>query len=140
MTFKHVLLAIFVFVAAVALTNCTVDAPTMDQIRDSKLLDRRISETPRQKVVRECQLETDRFRVSCTYCHTTDKINDIQSPDKLQLNKMGERTMIMRTSPTFGLNQDCAACHQSKFQLTRSAEKMFGPGSKGLIQQPVKDN
>ncbi|HEY3321544.1 MAG TPA: hypothetical protein VGP72_13835 [Planctomycetota bacterium] len=121
----------FSFIAAVAallcVAACRVDTPSLDQIRDSKLLDRRIHETPRQKVVRECQQETDRFRVECTFCHQTDKIDAITTADP-KFTKTGVRAQIMRKSPSFGLNQDCEHCHQSKFKLNRSAEKSFGPG------------
>lgn len=111
-----------------ALSACQVDTPSLDDIRDSRLFDRRIKETPRQKVIRECKQETERFRVACLYCHNTDRIEAIKSPDALQLNNVGERAQIMRKSPSFGLTQDCSACHQTKFHLTRSAEKTFGPG------------
>lgn len=126
--------------AALALAACDVKTPTLDQIRDSKLFDRRIKETPRQKVMRECRQEGERFRVDCTACHTTDKADDIQRPDKLLLTKVGERARIMRTSPSFGLNQDCSNCHQSKFKLNRSAEKLFGPGGSkyGEAQKALK--
>ncbi|MFH0938817.1 MAG: hypothetical protein V1899_06010 [Planctomycetota bacterium] len=117
-----------IVILALWVTACSVNTPTMDQIRDSKLFDRRIKETPRQKVIRECKQECDRYRVNCRSCHTTDKLDDIQSPDKPQLNKIGERARIMRQSLSFGLNQDCSGCHQSKFQINRSAEKLFGPG------------
>lgn len=114
------------------ISACTVATPTanttLDSIRDSKLFDRRIKETPRQKVVRECQQECERYHVDCKFCHTTDKVDDIQSPDKLLLTPVGNRAEIMRKSPSFGLNQDCASCHQSKFHLNRSALKLFGPG------------
>jgi hypothetical protein len=114
------------------ISACTVSTPTanttLDSIRDSKLFDRRIKETPRQKVVRECQQESDRYHVDCKFCHTTNKVDDIQSPDKLQLTAVGNRAQIMRKSPSFGLNQDCAVCHQSKFHLNRAALKLFGPG------------
>ena len=110
------------------LAACQVDTPSLDNIKDSKLFDRRIKETPRQKVIRECRQECDRFRVDCKYCHTTGKIEEIETPNKLALNKTGERARIMRKSPSFGLNQDCSACHQSKFHLNRAAEKLFGPG------------
>jgi len=114
-----------------SLPSCNVDTPTManiEAIKDSRLFDRRIKESPRQKVVRECQQETDRFRVNCVFCHTTDKIADIKTPDELKLTKVGDRAQIMRKSPSFGLNQDCTSCHQSKFHLTRAAEKLFSPG------------
>ena len=114
------------------ISACTVDTPSttnaLDSIRDSKIFDRRIKETPRQRVVRECQQESDRYHVDCKFCHTTDKLDDIQSPDKLLLTQVGSRAQIMRKSPSFGLNQDCATCHQSKFHLNRSALKLFGPG------------
>lgn len=110
------------------LASCQVNAPSLSEIRDSRLFDRRIKETPRQKVIRECQQESDRFRVGCLHCHNTDKIANIHSPAILELNKIGQRAQIMRKSPAFGLNQDCAQCHQSKFRLNRSAEKLFGPG------------
>jgi hypothetical protein len=104
-----------------------VELPTLDDIRDSKLLDRRIKETPRQKTMRECQQEADRFRVKCGACHTTEKADGI-TQDNPVLTPVGERAQIMRTSPTFGLNQDCAQCHQSKFALNRNAQRIFGPG------------
>jgi len=109
------------------LAACEIDAPSLENIRDSKLFDRRIKETPRQKVIRECKQETERFRVTCLYCHNTDKVVEIKSPDAFQFNNIGERAQIMRRSPSFGLAQDCTACHQTKFHLTRSAEKAFGP-------------
>jgi hypothetical protein len=121
-------LALSAAIVACIVSSCTVDTPTLDQIRDSKLLDRRIKETPRQKVIRECQQESERYRVGCLYCHGTEKVDEIVSPDKLQLTASGKRAQIMRKSPTFGLNQDCAACHQSKFNLNRNAQKLFGPG------------
>ncbi|MCY3023811.1 MAG: hypothetical protein NTW87_32945 [Planctomycetota bacterium] len=110
------------------LAACQTDMPSLDSIRDSKLFDRRIKETPRQKVVRECQQECDHYRVECMYCHTTDKIADIRSPDALSLNAVGQRAQIMRKSPSFGLGKDCANCHQTKFRLTRSAQQTFGSG------------
>jgi hypothetical protein len=119
------MLAVILLLATAA---CQVDTPSLEGIRDSKLFDRRIKETPRQKVIRECQQESKRFRVECTYCHTTDKVVDIKPPDALAFTKVGDRAQIMRKSPAFGLGQDCGACHQSKFGLTRSAEKQFGPG------------
>lgn len=106
---------------------CDLKAPTIDDIRDSKLIDRRIKETPHQKIQRECQQECDRFRVKCTTCHTTDKALSITS-ENLALTEVGERAQIMRSSPTFGLNQDCSQCHQSKFTLNRNAQRTFGPG------------
>lgn len=117
-----------------ATAACQVDTPSLEGIRDSKLFDRRIKETPRQKVIRECQQETKRFRVECMYCHTTDKVEEIRPPDALAFNKLGDRAQIMRRSPAFGLNQDCGSCHQSKFNLTRSAEKQFGPGGEKHVE------
>ena len=109
------------------LAACETKMPTIDTIRDSKLLDRRIKETPRQKVLRECTQEASRFRVNCAHCHTTDKAEGITA-ESPALTQIGERAQIMRTSPTFGLNQDCSTCHQTKFALTRTAERLFGPG------------
>ena len=111
-----------------SLPACKVDTPSFEGIRDSKLFDRRINETPRQKIIRECQQEADRFRVTCLQCHATDKIDDIKGPSHYELTKVGLRAQIMRKSPAFGLNQDCAQCHQTKFKLNRSAQKLFGPG------------
>ena len=119
-------LPLFLLLAAAA---CQTDMPSLSDIRDSKLFDRRIKETPRQKVLRECRQETERFRVACLYCHTTDKVEEIRSPDALKLSGIGARAQIMRKSPTFGLAQDCSGCHQTKFHLNRSAEKTFGPAS-----------
>lgn len=126
-----VLKAIFKFgapaCAFLLLPACDTKMPSLDSIRDSKLLDRRIKETPRQKVMRECQQESTRFRVGCTHCHTTDKAEAITTENP-SLTKVGDRAQIMRSSPTFGLNQECSTCHQAKFALTRTAEKLFGPG------------
>ena len=125
--FKYIFSAVGLALLLALLAACEAKIPNMDSIRDSKLLDRRIVETPRQKVLRECQQEGNRFRVSCTHCHSTDRVEAINT-DSPALNKVGERAQIMRTSPSFGLNQDCATCHQTKFALTRTAEKLFGPG------------
>jgi hypothetical protein len=121
---------VFVFAAVllICLAACEVDTPSLDTIKDSKLFDRRIKETPRQQTIRECQLECGRFRVDCKCCHTTNKVEAIESPAKLALTPVGERARIMRKSPAFGLNQDCSACHLSKFTLNRAAEKIFSPG------------
>jgi hypothetical protein len=138
--FRHALFVLVSVTAVLVLNACQLNAPSMDQIRDSKLFDRRIKETPRQKVIRECQQESEKFRVACTHCHTTDKIDAIKSPAELKLTAIGERARIMRSSPTFGLNQDCTSCHQSKFQLNRSAQKIFGPGGTkyGETQKELK--
>jgi hypothetical protein len=125
---RFAMFGIVAIFAAVGLAACKTDIPSLDTIRDSKLFDRRIKETPRQKVIRECQQEGARFRVGCKHCHTSDKVEDIKAPDTLMLNEIGQRAQIMRKSPSFGLNQDCATCHQSKFRLNRTAEKLFGPG------------
>ena len=126
MSFGRFLVAFLIFVSLLALQACSVNTPTLEGIRDSKLLDRRIKETPRQKIIRECQQEGERFRVGCTHCHTTEKVDDIKT-EKLELTEIGQRAQIMRKSPTFGLNKDCSSCHQSKFKLNRNAEKEFGP-------------
>lgn|GEM_PF-1813858 len=130
MTIQRALFFLTAGLAILSLSACKVDTPSMsmDSIRDSKLFDRRINETPRQRIIRECQQESDRFRVGCMHCHTTDKIEAIQSPANLAFTKIGERSQIMRHSPSFGLNQDCSSCHQSKFRLNRTAEKIFGAG------------
>lgn len=114
--------------ALVVVVGCGDRLPLPDSIKDSKLLDKRIEETPRQKIVRECKQETDRFRVKCTFCHGTDKEDQIQAPLKLQLTDRGKRAQIMRKSPTFGLHTQCTVCHQSKFELNRYAQEQFGPG------------
>lgn len=135
------------FGAAVAglvglLVACDVKVP---DLRDTRLFDRRIQETPRQKVVRECRQESDRFRVSCTLCHTNSDESKILPPDRLQLTPVGQRAQIMRASPTFGLHKQCSECHQSKFKLNQTAEALFGPGGAKrkeveaeLERQPVK--
>lgn len=127
------------------LAACSTNMPTMDQIRDSRLFDRRIEETPRQRTMRECKQESDRFRVSCKHCHTTEDEAKIQTPSNLQLTEVGKRAQIMRTSPTFGLHTQCSECHQSKFKLTSHAETLFGPGGtkhkeleKEMQERPVK--
>jgi hypothetical protein len=125
---QRIALGLFSIFVLLFLGACAVDTPNLEGLRDSKLFDRRIKETPRQKIIRECQQESDRYRVGCIHCHTTDKIDDIKSPANLELTKVGERAQIMRKSPSFGLNQDCAQCHQSKFKLNRTAQKLFGPG------------
>ena len=53
MTFRFTVLAFCAALALLALQACSVSTPSMSGIRDSKLFDRRIKETPRQKVVRE---------------------------------------------------------------------------------------
>jgi hypothetical protein len=118
--------AFLICVGLLALQACSVNTPTLEGLRDSKLLDRRIKETPRQKIIRECQQESERYRVGCNHCHSTDKVDEIKS-DKPELTEVGQRAQIMRKSPTFGLNKDCSSCHQSKFKLNRNAEKEFGP-------------
>jgi hypothetical protein len=112
-----------------ALAACAPRVPSIDEIRDSKLLDRRIEETPRQRTLRECTQEKDQFRVSCTHCHTSGEEIEIKSPDKLMLTEVGKRAQIMRRSITFGKQQQCTNCHQAKFALNAYAQKMFGPHS-----------
>jgi mono/diheme cytochrome c family protein len=109
------------------LAACSITTPSMDAVRDMKLFDRRINETPRQKTVRECRQETERFRVECADCHTSKQEAEIAAPDRLLLTQKGRRAQVMRQSPNFGLYQQCSVCHQSKFALTGYAEKMFGP-------------
>ncbi len=110
-----------------ALAACNAKLPTSDQILDSKLFDRRVDESPRQRTLRECQQEVDRFRVKCTHCHTTEVELEIKSPDSLKLTQIGKRAHIMRTSPTFGLHNQCTSCHRSEFALNEYAQRMFGP-------------
>lgn len=125
---RHILVILSAAVVACFVSSCSVEAPSMESIQDSKLFDRRIKETPRQKIIRECHQEADRYRVGCVYCHTTEKIDEIAGPDKFNFTPVGKRAQIMRKSPTFGLNQDCAACHMTKFHLNRNAGRLFGPG------------
>src|SRR5436190_10074352 len=101
-------IAIFLSFALVLLlaAGCDTSMPTMVKIRDSKLLDRRIKETPRQQTMRECTQEANRFHVSCTHCHTTDK-SDAITLENPALTEKGVKAQIMRMSPTFGLHQDC---------------------------------
>ena len=119
--------------------------PEFDKLRDHPWFDRRIEETPREKVIRECRQESERFRVACAHCHTTEKESEIKSPDQLLLTDPGKRARIMRVSPTFGLHRQCGECHQSKFKLNHHAEILFGPGGEkrkeleqALEQTPVK--
>ena len=127
LTHKRFVSTLGLAVLLTLLAACETRMPSIERIQDSKLLDRRITETPRQRVLRECQQESNRFRVSCTHCHTTDKAEAITDASP-SLTPIGERAQIMRTSPTFGLHQDCNQCHQTKFALNRNAEKLFGPG------------
>ena len=138
----RILIGVGVALLLLFLVACEARLP---DLRDSKLFDRRIEETPRQKVVRECRQESDRFRVSCTHCHTTNDEAKIHPPDALLLTPVGKRAHIMRLSPSFGLHKQCSECHQSKFKLNQSAEALFGPGGarrkeieKEILQQPVK--
>ncbi|MBI3832458.1 MAG: hypothetical protein HY291_23240 [Planctomycetes bacterium] len=138
-------LAAFVGLGLLILAACSTTVPTMDQIRDSRFFDRRIEETPRQRTIRECKQESDRFRISCKHCHTTEDEAKIQSPGSPLLTEIGKRAQIMRTSPTFGLHTQCSECHQSKFKLTSHAETLFGPGGskhkeleKEMQEQTVK--
>ena len=116
--------------ALLALSACEVDTPTLESVQDARVFNRRMKETPRQRGLRECRQECERFRVECLLCHSTADADAIRPPDDSQLTAVGERARIMRSSPTFGLNTNCAVCHQSKFRLTRAAEKSFGPGAK----------
>ena len=116
--------------AVLCLIACEAKIPTVSEIRDSRLFDRRIEETPRQKVLRECSQESERFRVACTHCHTTDKAEEILAPDQLKLTEVGKRARIMRKSANFGLHRQCSECHQSKFTLTLRAQRDFGPQGK----------
>jgi hypothetical protein len=127
LTRKQLFGALGLAVGLACLAACETHIPNLESIRDSKLIDRRITETPRQKVMRECQQEANRFRVACTHCHTSEKAEAITS-ESPALTPVGERAQIMRASPTFGQHQDCSQCHQTKFALNRSAEKLFGPG------------
>ncbi len=126
-TRKHTFGTVGLALLLIGLAACDTKLPTIESIQDSKLFDRRINETPSEKVIRECTQEGNRYRVSCTHCHTTDKADGITA-DSPALTKVGERAQIMRSSPTFGLHQDCAQCHLTKFALNRNAEKLFGPG------------
>ena len=121
------LLGLLALGALVGIAACSNRPPRSDDtIWDSKLLDRRVDETPRQRTLRECQQEHERFRVDCTYCHKTDKEAEINAK-ALQLTDLGNRARVMRTSATFGLHTNCSVCHNSKFGLTSHAQKMFGP-------------
>ena len=110
-----------------ALAACAPKIPTKDEILDSKLLDRRVEETPRERRLRECNQECEKFRVKCTHCHTTDKELEIKLPGGLLLTPVGQRSLVMRRSPTFGLHQQCSTCHRSEFVLNDYAQRMFGP-------------
>jgi hypothetical protein len=122
-----VLLGSFALVMAVSIGACSNRPPRdTDTIWDSKLLDRRVEETPRQRTMRECQQECERFRVECTTCHTTNKDAEINAKD-LRLTKLGSRARVMRNSASFGLHTSCSTCHNTKFGLTSYAQKMFGP-------------
>ena len=79
-----------------------------------------------------------RFRVACTHCHTTDKVEAITA-EVPALTPIGERAQIMRTSPTFGQHQDCSQCHQTKFALNRSAERLFARFQDVLAARRVGD-
>ena len=140
---KRFLMLTCVAVAMGSVVSCGKRFGDTD-IRDHPLLDRRVEETPRQKVLRECRQEADKFRVSCAYCHTSPSEADITQKD-LKLTHKGRVAKIMRHSPTFGMHQQCGKCHQSKFQLNQSAKKWFGPSGsrrreieKALESTPVK--
>lgn len=121
------LLGVLAAVALISVAACSNRPPrSTDTIWDSPILDRRIEETPRQRTLRQCQQESERFRIECTYCHTTDKAPEISEKD-LKLSKMGLRAQVMRKSVTFGLHTHCTVCHTTKFGLTSYAQKMFGP-------------
>ncbi len=121
------LLGLFGVVVVVSIAACSNRPPRdTDTIWDSKLLDRRVDETPRQRAMRQCQQECDRFRVECVYCHTTNKEAEITAKN-LQMTQKGNRARIMRNSPTFGLHTHCSVCHVTQFGLTNYAQKMFGP-------------
>jgi hypothetical protein len=121
------LAVLFASALAVSIAACSNRPPReTDSIWDSKLLDSRVEETPRQRTMRQCQQECDRFRVECTTCHTTGKESEIGAKD-LKLTPLGTRARVMRNSSTFGLHTHCSVCHNTKFGLTSYAQKMFGP-------------
>ena len=128
---SRIRIAALIFTAALvgALAACAAKIPSIDEIRDSKMLDRRIEETPREKTLRECTQETERFSVDCLHCHTSKEVTEIKAPDHLLLNDVGKRAQIMRRSVTFGKQQQCTTCHQAKFAMNSYAQRMFGPNS-----------
>ena len=137
-------LATFISLALVTLAACQAKLPSLDDIRDSPIFDRRIQESDRDKCVRECKQECERFRVDCAFCHESPEAQ-LKRPDQLHFTKLGAKSQVMRRSPTFGLHKQCSECHQSKFKLNKNAEGLFGPsGSKhkemeeALQQTPVK--
>lgn len=124
---RGLLLGLLGLLTVAAVAACSNRPPrSTDTIWDSKMLDRRVDETPRQRTMRECQQERDRFRVDCTYCHTTDKEAEINAKAP-KLTDLGGRARVMRTSATFGQHTNCSVCHNTKFGLTSYAQKMFGP-------------
>ncbi|MCZ7645591.1 MAG: hypothetical protein M5U26_09945 [Planctomycetota bacterium] len=122
-------LAFLLPVLALLLAACSASLPKMDSILDHPLLDHRVEETPRQKTLRECQQESERFRVDCKFCHEKKSEAEIAAPDKLFLTEHGRRARIMRSSPTFGLHNQCSKCHMTKFALNAYAKDLFGPES-----------
>jgi len=110
------------------ISACSRNRPprSTDTIWDSPILDRRVEETPRQRTMRQCKQETERFRVKCAQCHTTKDAEKITAED-LKLTKLGHRARVMRQSVTFGKHTHCTRCHTTQFGLTSYAQRMFGP-------------
>jgi hypothetical protein len=122
--------------AAAALSAaCNVKVPSMEQLQESKLFDRRIKETPREATTRRCRLESDRFRVGCKYCHDQPAPAQL-SADEPHLTKEGLRARVMRNNPTFGLHRACTDCHLSKFRLNAAARADFTPDGRGFDVTP----
>jgi hypothetical protein len=115
------------FGAAFLALACQMKIPSWESIQDSKLLDRRIVETPREQTIRRCKQEGERFRVGCTLCHTAAPEGAITAA-KPHLTEIGSRARIMRNNPSFGLNRACQECHLSKFRLNGEAREKYGAG------------
>lgn len=123
-------------VLLLAAAACEMRMPSVDDIRESKLFDRRLKETPRQRTLRRCRREGERFRVGCRRCHTTSDEKQL-SAEESRLTPVGVRARVMRNDPTFGLHRACAECHQSKFRLNAAARIRFAPGGGGFTVAPT---
>lgn len=142
---KRWLAATFFAMGIITLAACQAKLPNLTTIQDHPFFDRRIEESDRDKCIRECKQECERFRVNCATCHKEPDAAQIKRPEQLHFTQLGAKSQVMRKSPTFGLHRQCGECHQSKFKLNKYAEGLFGPaGSKRkemeteLQQTPIK--
>jgi len=101
----------------------------MDPVVDSPVFEREVRETAAQRRARECREESERYEVSCAFCHVAEA-SERGMGAQSALTERGQRAKIMRESEFLGRNRSCGACHASHFRLNAEAERRFGPGGR----------